>query len=133
MNVLTILAPAFQQGDSGGSAASALPGLIIGIFMIVCFWKIFEKAGQPGWHAIIPIWNTLVMLKIAGRPWWWIFMFLIPFVNFVFAILLVLSLGRSFGRSAAFSIIMLLFCGVIGFAMLAFGGSRYLGPGGNQA
>ena len=70
---------------------------------------------------------------IAGRPWWWIILLLIPLVNIVFFILFVLSFGRSFGRSGAFSIFFLLLCSIVGLAILAFGNSRYVGPGGQPS
>jgi len=135
VNVLARLAPAFQQsgGEGGAALAGSLPGIILGIFVVVCIWRIFTKAGEPGWYSIIPLWNTIVMLKIAGRPWWWLILFLIPFVNLVFLILAMVSLAKSFGRSTMFGIIMLTFCSFIGLAMLAFGGSRYVGPGGQPA
>ena len=133
MNVLALMVPALQQGDSGSAIAASLPGIIAGIFVIVCFWIVFTKAGEPGWYSIIPIWNTIVLLKIAGRPWWWIILFLIPFVNIIFLAIAMVSLGKSFGRSTLFGILLLFFCSFIGLAILAFGGSRYIGPGGNPA
>ena len=42
------------------------------ILMIVSLWKVFTKAGQPGWACIVPIYNVIVLLKIAGKPLWWI-------------------------------------------------------------
>lgn len=132
MNVVTYLAPALQQ-NGGETAAPALGGLIVGIFAIVCLWMVFTKAGEPGWYAVIPIWNVIVILKLAGKPWWWIFLMMIPFVNVVFALLAMLGLGRAFGRSAAFSLLLLFFCQVIGLAILAFGSARYEGPGGRNA
>jgi hypothetical protein len=133
VNVLALLAPAFQQGDDGAVLVAQLPGLIIGIFVVVCLWKIFGKAGQPGWYSLIPIWNTITMLKIAGRPWWWIFLFFIPFLNIIFFIMAIISLGNSFGKGAAFSIFLLMCLSPIGMGILAFGGSPYLGPGGRRA
>ena len=47
-------------------------GAAIVLFYCVCFWKIFSKAGQPGWAAFIPIYNTVVLLQIVGRPVWWV-------------------------------------------------------------
>src|SRR4051794_25418446 len=52
-------------------------GLVMMVFFIACFWKIFEKAGQPGWASIIPLYNTIVLLRIAGKPWWWLFLLVI--------------------------------------------------------
>ncbi len=132
MNVVAYLAPALQQ-NGGETAAPAIGGLIVGIFAVVCLWMVFVKAGEPGWYAVIPIWNVLSLLRIAGRPWWWILLLLIPGINIVVSALAMISLGRSFGRSTAFSVLLLFFCQVIGLAILAFGNSRYEGPGGRSA
>jgi hypothetical protein len=124
------MAPAFQQGDSGGSAIGTLVPLVVGIYMIACLWMIFSKAGEAGWQSIIPIWNTIVLLKIAGKPWWWILLMFVPLLNIVIWILAIISLGNSFGKSAGFSILLLMCFAPIGMGILAFGGDRYLGPGG---
>lgn len=50
--------------------------------MIIAMWRIFTKAGQPGWAAIIPFYNIYVLMKVVGRPGWWLILFLIPLVNF---------------------------------------------------
>jgi hypothetical protein len=133
MTVLALMAPVFQQSDGGGSAAAALPGLIIGIFAIVCLWRVFGKAGEPGWYAIIPIWNAIVMLKIAGKPWWWIFLFFIPILNIVLFVMAMLGFGRAFGKGGAFSFFLLFCFQIIGIAIIAFDSSRYVGPGGETA
>ena len=70
------------------------------IFGIVTMWKIFSKAGKPGWASLIPIYNLFVMLDIAGKPAWWFLLFLIPFVNIVAAILVIASLACNFGKGA---------------------------------
>jgi len=66
--------------------------LIVGIFMIVVMWKLFVKAGQPGWAAIIPFYNTYTLIKIAGKPGWWLLLYFIPFVNIVISIIVVVLL-----------------------------------------
>ena len=71
--------------DNDGSGLGILVLLAI-IFYIFVYWRIFEKAGKPGWAAIIPIYNTIVLLDTIGKPWWWILLFLIPGVNIVFGI-----------------------------------------------
>lgn len=68
------------------------------VLLIAAEWKIFTKAGQPGWACIIPIYGTLVMLRIIGKPWWWLLLMLIPLVNIVFAIWAVNLLSLSFGK-----------------------------------
>ena len=93
-------------------------------------WKVFEKAGQPGWAAIIPIYNLYIMTKIAGKPGWWVIMFLIPFVNLIFAIWLYNMVSKSFGKDEGFTA-GLVILGFIFWPILGFGGARYLGPFGN--
>lgn len=107
--------------------------LIFFVLMIVAQWKIFTKAGEAGWQSIIPIWNTIVLLKIVGRPWWWILLLLIPFVNIIVVIIVMLDLGKSFGKSTAFSVVALILFSVVGELILAFGSDKYVGPGGQTA
>jgi hypothetical protein len=99
----------------------------VAILMIAAMWKVFEKAGKPGWAAIIPIYNIIVMLEIVGRPLWWIFLFLIPLVNIGFGILLYIELARSFGQGVGFAL-GLMFLGFVFFPILGFGSAQYLGP-----
>jgi len=97
------------------------------ILMIAAWWKIFTKAGQPGWACIIPIYNLYVWCKIVGRPWWWILLMLIPFVNFIILIILIIDLAKSFGKGVGFGIGLLLLA-VIFFPILGFGSAQYQGP-----
>jgi hypothetical protein len=97
------------------------------ILMIAAWWKIFTKAGQPGWACIIPIYNLYVWCKIVGRPWWWILLMLIPFVNLIIAIILIIDLAKSFGKGVGFGIGLLLLA-VIFFPILGFGSAQYQGP-----
>src|SRR5438128_37357 len=101
------------------------------ILMIAAFWKIFAKAGQPGWACIIPIYNLYVWCKIVGRPWWWILLMLIPFVNFIVAIILCIDLAKSFGKGAGFGIGLALLA-VIFLPILGFGSAQYQGPAASQ-
>jgi hypothetical protein len=102
----------------------ALSG-ILAIVGIVAMWKLYAKAGQPGWAAIIPIYNIIVLLKIINRPWWWLLLMFIPFVNIVILIIVIFNLGASFGKSGAWSFFLLLVLSIIGFLILAFGKSEY--------
>ncbi|OLA96224.1 MAG: signal peptidase I [Verrucomicrobia bacterium 13_2_20CM_55_10] len=102
-------------------------GLLIALFLIVAMWKVFTKAGQPGWASIIPIYNLYVWCKIVGRPWWWILLMLIPFVNFIILIILCIDMAKSFGKGAGFGI-GLAFLGIIFWPILGFGSAQYQGP-----
>jgi len=114
-----------DRGD--GSFFGLIIQLAVIAFFIWVLWKIFEKAGKPGWAAIIPIYNVIVLLEIVGRPWWWVILFLIPLVNVVIGFLVALDLSRSFGHDLAFAL-GLFFLGFIFYPILAFGGDSYQGP-----
>jgi hypothetical protein len=98
--------------------------LIVLVVMIAAMWKVFEKAGEPGWAAIIPIYNFVVLLQIAGKPLWWIVLLLVPFVNFVIFILISIAVARNFGKGVGFGL-GLAFLGSIFFPMLAWGDATY--------
>jgi hypothetical protein len=101
--------------------------LVILVLMVVSFWKIFEKAGKPGWAAIVPIYNLIVFLEIVNKPVWWLVLLLIPIVNIVILIMLTHRLSLSFGQGVGFTI-LLIFVGIIGYPVLAFGDYKYVGP-----
>lgn len=101
--------------------------LVVAVLTIVGVWKTFAKAGRPGWAAIIPIYNIIVMLQVAGRPIWWVILYLIPFVNFVISIIVALDLAKKFGKGAAFGLIALWLFAPIGFLILGFDQSQYQG------
>jgi len=115
-------------GDGLGTG-SLLFMLFIVAFYLYTYWRIFEKAGKPGWAAIIPIYNTIIMLEIVGKPWWWILLFLIPGVNIIFAIWMVNLLSLSFGKGVGFTL-GLIFLSFIFYPILAFGLAEYKGPAG---
>jgi len=102
------------------------------IFLIAAMWKVFEKAGQPGWAAIIPIYNIYIMTKIAGKPGWWVLMFFVPIFNLVFAIWLYNMISKSFGKEESFTAGLVLL-GIVFWPILGFGSAKYLGPYGDQA
>ncbi len=101
--------------------------LAIAVVVIAAIWRVYTKAGKPGWAAIIPIYNLWVLLEIVGRPGWWLILFFIPIVNVVISLIVYLDLARSFDRSALFGV-GLFFLGIIFFPILAFGDARYRGP-----
>jgi hypothetical protein len=109
------------------SPVSMIFGLLIAVVLIVAMWKVFTKAGQPGWASIIPIYNLYIWCKIVGRPWWWILLMLIPFVNFIVCIILCIDLAKSFGKGVGFGIGLALL-GIIFFPILGFGSAQYQGP-----
>jgi len=99
------------------------------VFYIICSWKLYVKAGREGWESIIPIYSTLVMLKIVGKPWWWIF--LVIFLFPIFAVWTVNMLSKSFGKDEAFTVGLLLLGGIF-LPILALSKKiQYQGPYGN--
>ncbi len=123
--------------DEGGSEGVGLVGGLLGmvfllgmgvfvLLIIASMWKVFVKAGKPGWASLIPIYNVIVLLEIAGKPIWWIIMFFIPFVNFIAAFLVMIPLAEKFGKGAGFGIGLALLPFVF-FPMLAFGDAEYRG------
>ena len=120
------------------SGASSTMGMFFGGFfvvylaiialMIASLWKIFVKAGKPGWAAIIPIYNIIVMLQVAGMPTWYFILLLIPFVNIAIAIMLVIKIAKVFGKPGEYAIGLILLP-IIFYPMLAFGKSQYVGDG----
>src|SRR5262249_298436 len=97
------------------------------ILAIPAWWNLFAKAGQPGWAAIVPIYNWYILCKIVGRPGWWVILLLIPFINFIIGIILCIDLAKSFGKGVGFGIGLILL-GVIFFPILGFGSAQYQGP-----
>jgi hypothetical protein len=133
-----LLIPTRLLGQVGysysASSEGQAPGPLFWIFwlaftvlMIVACWKIFTKAGQPGWASIIPIYNWYILCKIVGRPGWWVILLLIPFVNFIIGIILCIDLAKSFGKGVGFGIGLVLLS-VIFFPILGFGSAQYQGP-----
>ena len=125
------------QSDSGGAAAAGAAIFFFLIYAVVIvvyiagMWKAFEKAGQPGWSAIIPIYNIYIWTKIVGREPWWLLLFLIPCVNIVAAVILSIDMAKSFGKTEIYGI-GLAFVGIIFWPMLGFGDARYQGPAAAQ-
>jgi uncharacterized membrane protein YhaH (DUF805 family) len=98
------------------------------VVVLAGLWKLFVKAGYPGWACLIPIYNVYIMLKIAGRPGWWLLLFFIPLVNLIIQIVVAIDIAKAFGQGAAFGFFLnFLLCG-IGYLILGFGNYQYLGP-----
>jgi hypothetical protein len=126
--VLDLIGQYTTDGGGGGGGLAVLYFVFYAV-VVAGMWGIFVKAGEEGWKAIIPIYNWYILLKIVGRPWWWILLFLIPIVNLVILILMYNDLSKSFGKGAGFTV-GLIFLGIIFFPILGFGSAQYIGPGG---
>ena len=122
--VLSQSNPPSGRGDSGPSGIVVLIELALVILAIAGMWKTFEKAGQPGWGAIIPFFNIYLLCKIAGRPGWWLILFLIPFVNFIMLIIVSIDIAKNFGQGVGFGIGLALL-GFVFYPLLGFGDATY--------
>ena len=130
MNLLT--SPLIAQNEDIAVAAAAgvvglifiLVYLVVVLFLFTAMWKMFTKAGKPGWACIIPIYNLVVLIEITGKPLWWIVLLFIPFVNFVVAILINLALAERFGKGGGFAVGLILLP-IIFIPILGFGSATY--------
>lgn len=136
-NVLFLASNLMQNGDN--DLFGSIFGIIFGGVYCVCWglfalvvivglWKVYTKADQPGWAAIIPIYNIYIMTKIIGRPWWWLLLLFIPIVNIIVSIIMAIDLAKSFGKDAAYGVLLLWLLNVIGYLILGFGDAEYQGP-----
>ena len=116
-----------QSDGGGGSAILWVLYIAFVVAYLVAGWVVFTKAGQEGWKSLIPIYNLYVLLKIVGRPGWWLLLFLVPFVNFVIWIIVALDLAKSFGKGTGFAIGLILLAPIF-YLILAFGDATYRGP-----
>ena len=98
--------------------------LAVCIFVLAAWWKVYAKAGEPGWACLIPIYQIIVLDRIAGKPTWWFFIYL--FLGPIWWIMISLALAEKFGKGTGFGVgIMLLF--PIFIPILAFGDAQYQG------
>jgi hypothetical protein len=115
------------QESGGGGVVATIVWLAVVILVIAGLWKVFVKAGQPGWGCIVPIYNLYLLCKIAGRPGWFVVLYFIPIANLVVSILVALDIAKAFGKGTGFGI-GLVFLGVIFFPILGFGDAQYKAP-----
>lgn len=131
-----------MESNGGDTVVAAGFGVM---FMLLClviglgvyalmYWKVFAKAGRPGWASIVPIYNIIVLLQVAGRPIWWIIFFLIaaiPFVGLVtlvFWVIICLDVAKKFGKGVGFAVGMIIPCtAIIFWPILGFGDAKYQG------
>lgn len=121
-----------NNSHDSAAAAGALAGM--GLFLLIIFalsiliiaglWKMFTKAGKPGWAAIIPIYNMIVLIEIGGKPIWWIILMFIPVVSLVMSIIVLAAVAKNFGRGIG-TTLGLIFFPFIFYPILGFGSARY--------
>ncbi len=105
--------------DAGPSVVTIV--IVLAFFLIVAIglWKVFEKAGQPGWTAIIPFVNYFFLAMAAGRPAWWGILMFVPIVNIIVWFIVAIDLAKRFGRGTGFGIgialLPIIFIPILGF------------------
>ena len=100
--------------------------LAIVAVVIAAYWRIFAKAGRPGWASLVPIYNVVTLLHITGRSGWWTLGLFVPLLNFFVLIRLVFELAGAFGRGIGCGFGLLLLSPIF-VPVLGFGGSQYIG------
>jgi len=114
--------------ENDGLVALLMGVIFLALFIVIIagVWKAFTKAGQPGWASIVPIYNVIVMLKIAGKPIWWFLLLMVPIVNIIVGIIVSLAIAENFGKTALFGVGLALL-GFIFWPILGFGDAQYEG------
>ena len=121
-----------QQGGAD-EVSDEVGAVIVVIYLAVVIvslagmWKVFAKAGKPGWGAIVPIYNIVLLLEIVGKPIWWLLLLFIPCVGIVVAVILFIELAKCFGKGAGFGLGLALLSPIF-FPLLGFGDAKYRGP-----
>jgi hypothetical protein len=114
--------------NDGSSVVGTIIYLAIIALVLAGMWKVFEKAGKPGWAAIVPFYNLFVLLQIVGKPLWWIVLFFIPLVNLVILIIVSMDLAVCFGKSKGWGFGLLCILPFVGYPMLGFGPEKFSAP-----
>ena len=120
-------------------AAFFMVFLVIGLVCLIGMWKVFAKAGQPGWAVLIPIYNLIVLLRIAGLPWYWVFTPLVVIIPVLGALAYLVwivwvyhRISTRFGQGVGFTIGLTLLAPIF-WLILGFGSAKYVGEQPAQA
>src|ERR1051325_2242295 len=120
------------QEDPNAAVQAAAAGIGMGVLIfelivigltVIGMWKVFDKAGEPGWAALLPIYNIWVLLKVAGKPGWWFILMLIPLVNLLALIPVSIGVAARFGKGAGYGIGLWLLPFIF-YPMLGFSDAR---------
>jgi hypothetical protein len=124
-----VLSMAAAKTSSASGSGLFLFLLLIIVLYVIAYWKLFTKAGEPGWGALVPIYNLYLLCKIAGRPEWWLILFFIPLVNIAIALIVSMDLAKAFGKTSGFGIGLWLLSFIF-VPILSFGSAQYTTPAG---
>lgn len=105
-----------------------IPLALLGL-LIVGMWRTFEKAGKPGSAIFVPFYGLWLLAKISGKPGWWMYLLLIPFVDLVILLLICMGIARNFGKSGTFGFFAVFLFPIVGYSILGFGSATYQGAG----
>ncbi len=119
--------PAALFASSAGTGILVVVYIAVIVFEIAALWQVFVKGGKPGWAAIIPFYNYYVLLKLVGRPGWWLILYIIPIVNIVVWIIVAIDLAKSFAKGTGFAVGLILLAFIF-IPILGFGPAQYTGP-----
>jgi Family of unknown function (DUF5684) len=128
---MVVIAPgeARIRSDAGSAKVAVvfITACFIASFILVAgYWRLLTKAGKPGWAILVPIYNAIVMQQISGKPLWWIFLYLVPGVNIVIAVICTFALAENFGKGKGYGLGML-FLPWVFVPMLAFSDAEFVG------
>lgn len=117
----------FSYDASTNGPVPLIISLVVAVLLIAALWRVFSKAGRPGWAAIIPIYNVYTLAKVGGKSGWYVLGLAVPVLGFVLAILLSLGVAQNFGKSGTFGIVALWLFPFVGYPILGFGSAQYVG------
>jgi Family of unknown function (DUF5684) len=123
--VTTALDQTAQQPDPTAALVALAIYAGIGVLYFAASWRVYTKAGQPGWAALVPVYSFIVWMRMIQKPAWWVLMMFIPLVNFYFLLVASVATARAFGKGAGYGL-GLFFLGLIFWPMLAFGSAKYV-------
>ena len=121
-----IPSPSLPLQGSGAAAFELLIVLAITVVVVAGVWKTFEKAGEPGWAAIVPIYNLYVLVKISGNQWWWLILLFIPVINILAQAKISIDVADKFGQGILFGLGLLVLSFVF-YPLVGFGDYQYRG------
>lgn len=101
--------------------------IVVVVLYIAAYWRVYTKAGEPGWGSLIPIYNLYLLCKIAGRPGWWLFLYFIPLVNIAISLVVSMDLAKAFSKSSGFGVGLWLLSFIF-YPILGFGSAQYTKP-----
>lgn len=124
---LDAVAVPLQSNGGGGSIVGILVLLFflaVVVAQIAGTWKVFEKAGEPGWAAIVPVYNLYVMVKVAERPAWWTVLWFIPILALLPGLQVPVDIAKRFDKGVGYAV-GLIFLPFVFFPLLGFGDANY--------